>query len=133
MIVVDVNVLVYAQIEGDKTPLALKVKETDPQWVVPPLWQHEFLNVLATFTRHGVLDLPQASKIWQQARRRLQRAERKVELAAALTLATEQRISAYDAQYLALARSLGVLCVSEDRALQKKFPALAVSMAAFCS
>lgn len=132
MIVVDTNVITYALIEGDQTALALQVRQVDPQWVVPPLWRHEFLNVLATFTRHEILDLTQATRVWQNALRRLQRAERTMDMPVALRLAVEHKISAYDAQYLALARSLGVPCVTEDRQLLKKFPDLAVSMAAFC-
>jgi predicted nucleic acid-binding protein len=60
------------------------------------------------------------------------RAEMAERLAAALDLAVENDISACDAQYLALARNLGVVCVSEDRQLPRRFPGLAVSMAAFC-
>ena len=48
MIVVDTNVIAYVLIEGDKTALAQQVAKKDPDWKVPPLWRHEFLNVLAT-------------------------------------------------------------------------------------
>lgn len=132
MIVVDTNVLAYSLIEGDKTELALRVAERDPQWVVPQLWRHEFLNVLATCTQHGLLDLAEASRLWQQADRRLRPAERPVSMAAALRLATESRISAYDAQYVTLARQLRVTCVTEDRSLLRTFPGVAVSMLGFC-
>ena len=133
MIVVDTNVLAYALIQGDRTALALQVGERDPQWVVPLLWRYEFLNVLTTFARHGVLELAQATRVWERAQRLLLAAERPVSMPAALRLAVEHQVSAYDAQYLALARQLRVRCVTEDRSLLGKFPGVAVSMADFCT
>jgi predicted nucleic acid-binding protein len=49
----------------------------------------------------------------------------------ALALAAENRISAYDAQYIALARQLQTVCVTEDRRVLGQFPALTRSMQAF--
>ena len=89
-------------------------------------------NVLATCTQHGLLDLAEASRLWQQADRRLRPAERPVSMAAALRLATESRISAYDAQYVTLALQLRVTCVTEDHSLLRAFPGVAVSMLGFC-
>ena len=40
----------------------------------------------------------------------------------ALLLAAEHQISAYDAQYVALALAHKLPLISEDRALQRKFP-----------
>ena len=48
-------------------------------------------------------------------------------------LATENRISAYDAQYIALARQLQTVCVTEDQRLLKTFPALTRTMQAFAA
>lgn len=132
MIVVDTNVISYALISGDKTPLALQVEARDANWRVPALWRHEFLNVLATSTRLGVLDADQAEGIWQQAVMLLSPAEDAVDMRAALKLAIDLDISAYDAQYIYLAKSLGVPCVTEDRKLQRACPDVAISMAAFC-
>jgi len=89
--------------------------------------------VLTTFCRHGVLDLAQATRVWERAQRLLLPAERPVRMTATLRLAVEHQVSAYDAQYLALARELRVRCVTEDRSLLREFPTVAVSMADFCS
>ncbi len=51
MIVVDVNVVAYYFIEGDKTALAREVMQADPDWRLPSLWRHEYLNVVATYPR----------------------------------------------------------------------------------
>ena len=50
----------------------------------------------------------------------------------ALELAARHNVSAYDAQFMALAVTLGVRCVTQDRALLRAFPQIAVSMRAFC-
>jgi len=131
MIVVDTNIIAYRLIEGEKTDLACEVERKDGTWVAPPLWRHEFLNVLATSTKAGLLDMELACAIWRDAQGMLAEGERDAPWEAALRCAVDGRVSAYDAQYIALARSLGVRCVTEDSRLLKAFPAIAVSMRAF--
>jgi hypothetical protein len=40
-------------------------------------------------------------------------------------------MTAYDGQFIALAMDMGILCVTEDRELQGKFPGIAVSIERF--
>ncbi|MDA0336433.1 MAG: type II toxin-antitoxin system VapC family toxin [bacterium] len=133
MIVVDTNVIVYALIEGDRTALAQNVATKDPDWIVPPLWRHEFLNVLVTCVRGNVIEVQQAEDLLRTALGLLVRAEREVDGGAVLVLAVEHKISAYDAQYIALARRLETQCITEDRRLARTFPETAISMASFCA
>jgi len=127
MIVVDTNIIAYSLIEGDRTGQVLKARDRDPAWLVPGLWRHEFLNVLSTFTRRKLLTLSQAEDTWKNAVRMLHKKEHPVDHASALRLSVENSISAYDAHYIALAKSLGVRCMTEDRALLNKFPGLTIS------
>ena len=133
MIVVDTNVIAYVLIAGDKTALAQQVAKKDPDWKVPPLWRHEFLNVLATSTRAAVIDAQQAEALWHKGLDLLVRAEREADGIASLKLAIEHAISSYDAQYIALAQSLETQCVTADKRMLKTFPGTAVSMKAFCT
>ena len=80
------------------------------------LWAHEFLNILLSYVNHGGMDRDQAVSLWNRAN---------------LRLAIGYRIAAYDAQDLALARQLDVCCVTSDRELIRKAPALAKSMEEF--
>ena len=132
MIVVDTNVIAYVLIAGDKTALTQQVAKKDPDWKVPPLWRHEFLNVLATSTRAAVIDAQQAEALWHKGLDLLVRAEREADGIASLKLAIEHAISSYDAQYIALAQSLETQCVTADKRMLKTFPGTAVSMKAFC-
>ena len=122
MIVVDVNVVAYFFIEGEKTAVARELRRCDADWMLPPLWRHEFLNVLATFTRAGGASLEVVQTLYSQSIDILSGAERDVDMPAVLSLATRLRISAYDAQYAMLAQQLGVACVSEDQRLQRAWP-----------
>ena len=120
-------------IEGERTALALEVRAIDPVWRLPELWRHEYLNILATYGRSGRLSQAQMQQLWSQGNRLLASCVSPVDLSLALQIAVEKsRISAYDAQFLALARRLGVICVTEDQVLRRKFAGVAVSMVEFC-
>jgi predicted nucleic acid-binding protein len=132
VIVVDTNVVAYALIEGIHTELARGVRELDPDWRLPELWQHEYLNILATYARQGGLSVKAAQRLWREAVRALGPMTMPADLSAALDLAVEHGVSAYDAQFIVLAVSLGVPCITEDRLLLRAFPKVAISMRAFC-
>jgi len=55
VIVSDTNLVAYLLINGDHTATARAVYQRDPDWRLPPLWRAEFLNVLTTTVRKGVL------------------------------------------------------------------------------
>ena len=131
MIVVDTNVVAYFFIEGEKTPQAREVRRRDPHWCAPALWRHEYLNVLATFVREGGAALDDAHMLWRQSLDLLGPTEQNVDMEAALSLTTQHRISAYDAQYIALARQLQIMCVTEDRRLLSTFPTNTQTMLGF--
>jgi predicted nucleic acid-binding protein len=131
VIVVDVNVVAYFLVEGDRTAAARDLARRDPDWRLPSLWRHEFLNVLATFAREGGATVTEARILWRRAVDVFESREQGVDMESALVLAAENRISAYDAQYIALARQLQTVCITEDRRLLRIFPALTHTMQAF--
>jgi hypothetical protein len=47
VIVVDVNVVAYFLIDGDKIAAAGNLSRYDADWWLPVLWRHQYLNVLA--------------------------------------------------------------------------------------
>lgn len=128
MIVVDVNVVAYYVIEGEKTALARELMQREPDWRLPELWRHEYLNVLATYARQGGATLEQARVLWRRAVELFGPREHATDAEAALALAVRAPVSAYDGQYLALAQRLGTVLVTEDRRLLKAFPAIARTM-----
>jgi predicted nucleic acid-binding protein len=132
VIVVDTKVIAYLMIEGEKTEWAQQTFRQDSNWTVPSLWRHEFLNVLATFVRHAGTKIEEAVEIWRRGTVLFTPGEREVDTLYALRLASQHNISAYDAQYVALATELGVPYVTEDQRILETFPDLALSMQEFC-
>jgi predicted nucleic acid-binding protein len=94
------------------------VWERDSDWVLPPLWRSEFLNVLATAVRTGLVDEEQAFQGWQDAATIVGRREHEPGGEAVLRTAIRYRISAYDAHFVAVAEQLGVKLVTADRKLR---------------
>ena len=131
MIVVDVNIIAYFLIEGEKTASARDLLRREPDWRLPALWRHEYLNVLATFARNGGATAAETLSLWRRGVEWLGPLEQSVNMESALVLAIGNRISAYDAQYIALAQQLQTFCVTEDQRLLKAFPALTRTMQAF--
>jgi len=131
MIVIDANILIYSLIEGEQSALVHKLREQDSDWRTTALCLHEILNVLATYQRRGVLTLAQCRKLLDHAERFIEVAQSEVEMAAALAIAAKYSITGYDAQYVALAQSLNVPLLTEDRKLRGAVPGIAFSMQGF--
>ena len=122
MIVVDTNVIAYLWIPGPLNAAASALLSRDDGWVAPPLWRSELRNVLATLLRAGQLTLKNAVSVAISAEEQMKSGEVEVESAAVLELAASSGCSAYDCEFVALAKALGVGLVSADRRLVKAFP-----------
>ena len=131
MIVVDSNVLAARNLTSTHTPLAEQVELLDRLWIVPPLWRYEFQNILAKGVWVRQLTTEDALHVWRLVMARMADNEHEPPAEQVLELSGHYRITAYDANFIALAMDMGVLCVTEDRELHKKFPTIAVSMEAF--
>jgi len=131
MIVVDTNVLLNLFCESPLSRYAHLVRAKDGDWIVPPLWRYEFMNGLAKAMWKGFLAESIAIEIMSNAIECLAAKEIEPSQDAVLSLSGKFRITAYDATYVALARQLGVLLVTEDGELNDKFPEVAYFMARF--
>ena len=127
MIVADTNILVYAVVQLPQTPLAQQVAARDAEWVFPPLWRYEFTSAVATLVRANALAAAQAEDAIREADRLVAGREISVDQIAALRTATAFNLSAYDAQYVTLAQSLGVRCVTADGRVLRNAPSVAIS------
>jgi predicted nucleic acid-binding protein len=130
VIAVDVHLLWYTVHEGEFTELAGRVASMDARWVAPPLWRSEFRDTAAGYVRRGELDLHPAIEAVERASALLS-AEPLPDTAALLTLVESSRCSAYDLEYVAVARGLGVKLVTNDQQILSDFPGTAVSLESF--
>jgi predicted nucleic acid-binding protein len=95
------------------------------------LWRSEFRNVLIKLVRQRALALEAAAAIVEEAERCLTGHEYSVISHHVLNLAAQSGCSAYDCEFVALAKELRVPLVTTDRQILKAFPAVAVSPSAF--
>jgi predicted nucleic acid-binding protein len=131
MIIVDANIIAYLLLETEHTPLAEAVWARDPDWYVPVLWRSEVENILVNAVRHNHLTIEKARERMEMALHILDDREDLVSSDQVLILATQSGCTAYDCEYVALARQYGVSLVTFDKAIVKKFPETALFPADF--
>jgi predicted nucleic acid-binding protein len=127
MIVADTNLIASLFLSTAATPVAEAVLERDPEWTAPALWRYEFKNVLATRVRVLGLPVDHAAALFEGAGEVMLEPEIEVEPEAILRLAQAKKLSAYDAEFLGLARALGVRIVTLDGGILKAAPDIAIS------
>ena len=131
MIVVDTNVVAYCYVRVERSQVAQRVRLRDPAWHVPILWRSELRSALANYTRRGTMAVDDATEIMMAAEAALAGCEHFVASGAVLELAAHSGLSAYDCEFVALAQSLAVPLVTEDRAVLKACPDVAMTMEDF--
>ncbi len=131
MIVVDTNIISYLYLNGERSPQAEKALLKDPEWVAPLLWRSEFRNVLTLYVRKGILGLEVALRIMDEALLLMQGGEYEVASLPVLQLAARSTCSAYDCEYVAVARDLHLRLLTVDKEILRNFPDDTVSLDAF--
>ncbi len=125
MITVDANVIAYLFLQNEFTPLAIQVFEKDPDWYAPILWQSEFRNILINYYRKKLLTLDNIQKIADEAHNLMANHEQLISSDAVLELAAKSRCTAYDCEYVALAKEMALLLVTFDKDVIRDFPRIA--------
>jgi len=131
MIVVDTNIIGYLFITGEFSDEAESVFVKDPHWTAPLLWRSEFRSVLAQYMRNNTLTFDDAAEIMDSAAQLMESNEYDVVSNQVLELITNSSLSAYDCEFVALARDLGVKLVTTDKKILKDFPKYSISPAKF--
>ena len=129
-VVVDTNVIAYYWLPGVHTENAVALRRRTDDWFMPRLWRSEFRNVLARYLRARIIGLDQARALIRSAEAELADCERVVDSAAVMDLVAASSCSAYDCEFVALARQMGVPLVTEDAGLLRAFPDVAIGMTA---
>jgi predicted nucleic acid-binding protein len=126
MIVVDTNILIYYFVKSDHSETAVQVHKKDPVWVAPFLWRSEFRNTLLLYLRKELLTLPQIFRLVQTAEDKMRDHEFHVMADEVFRVANVSNCSAYDCEFVALAKELGVPLVTADKQILRDFPETAV-------
>ncbi|MGY0197073.1 type II toxin-antitoxin system VapC family toxin [Leptothrix sp. BB-4] len=128
MIVVDTNVLAYLYLPGEHTAAAESLLQRDPDWCAPVLWRSEFRNILAGYVRRATLSFGQALSLQAEAESLMAGCEHEVGSRAVLELVRDSDCSAYDCEFIALAKSLDTRLFTLDKKLLRAFPDRAVAL-----
>ena len=109
MIVVDTNVMTHLLMGGEGSTEAALLFEQDPEWTAPVILMSELRNVLLGFVRHGALVSDQAKAMSDDAGAILgDRIATVCRATQVFDVALECGLTAYDSEFVALARTLGV-------------------------
>jgi len=132
MIVVDTNVIGYLFLSSEQSLSAERALKKDSEWAAPIIWRSELRNVLAVYMRKNIIKLEHAQSIMNGALELLRGREYEVSSYEVLRLASESKCSAYDCEFVAIAKDLKVSLLTFDKQLLRKFPAVAISLSTFC-
>jgi predicted nucleic acid-binding protein len=128
VIVVDSNILAYLYLPGEFTEAAEALLLREPEWAAPPLWRSEFRNILTGYVRRGMLTLEQACNLQAEAEALLDGFEFEVNSREVLQLTQNSDCSAYDCEFVALAKQLDTQLLTMDKKVLKAFPQRAVAL-----
>lgn len=131
MIVVDTNIIASLLLPSPAVPTAEALMRKDSGWMAPGIWRYEFKNVLAMQIRVMGMQLEKAVSLFENAEELVIKPETEPNPSAVLLLAREKKLSAYDAEFVALAQALKVKLVTADRGILKASPDVAVSPEVF--
>lgn len=127
MIVVDANIIAQMTFPGRFSAAANALHEEDPQWVAPTLWKTDFLNILAVYWRKGMIDHSQTVIALDVAERLIGSREHAVDGKAIMELLIDSTCSAYDGEFIVLAKKLGTKVITYNKRLIEEFPDLAMT------
>ena len=128
MIVVDTNVVAHLYLPGEQTAAAERLLVREPQWAAPLLWRSELRNILSLYLRQKLIAFDRAFAIEREAEA-LMTDNEYVDSYSILELARDSGCTAYDCEFVALARRLETKLVTGDTKLRKAFPDLTVPLA----
>jgi len=126
VIVVDTNVMVQLVAGGDQHDTAATLLLRDPVWSAPPILMSELRNVLVGLVRRGEITEGQATAMTHDASAILGDRVAAVSGRQTIAAALECGLTAYDAEFVVLARSLRVPLATLDRAILSGAPDVAV-------
>jgi predicted nucleic acid-binding protein len=131
VIIVDTNVITYLAMTSRYTEMAEQLLLQEPEWIVPSLWRNEFRNVLALYMRKSLISFEEALGIQAEMESFMQNGEYDVGSLDVLTLINQSTCSAYDCEFVALARSFNTKLVTMDRKVVKSFSGTAILLTDF--
>ena len=131
MIVVDTNIISYFYLNSDYALIAEQTFKKDPVWAAPLLWKSEFRSVLTFYLRKKIISLAEAIEIFEGAEELLKENEYEINSMQVLSLSYSSGCSAYDCEFVNLAKDLNIPLITQDKKVLHNFPETATTMDGF--
>ena len=128
MIVADTNLLAYFLIDGKETSLAERLFALDSEWIAPLLWKSEFRNLLSLYVRKNLMMLEKSFQYMKDAEYLMRNKAYEVESNQELRLAQSSRCSAYDCEFVTLAKKFEIPLITLDKKILESFPETATNL-----
>jgi len=128
MIVVDTNIIAYLYLPNEFTKKVEGLLIKEPVWSAPLLWRSELRNVLTLYLRKEVITFRQAVQIQTEAESLMDGNEFEMNSIDILQMVKNSSCSAYDCEFVALAKELGTSLVTADQKIIMEFPDIAMSL-----
>lgn len=128
MIVVDTNVMVSLVVGGPGGAEAARLYGRDNEWAAPPILISELRNVLIGSVRRGAMPRHEAVSMVDHASLVLGDRVFDVSHSDVLDVALNCGLTAYDAEFVVVARRLGVSLATADRAILRNAPDVAAPL-----
>lgn len=131
MIVVDTNTIAYLYINSEKSAQAEQLLMLEQKWIAPGLWKSELRSVLTRYLRQHILTFDEVLIIIQQAENLMFENEYEISSVHILQLVNSSICSAYDCEFVALAKLLNIPLITADKKIIKAFPDIAKTIDEF--
>jgi len=128
MIVVDTNVMVALVVGGPGGAEAARLYHRDNDWAAPPILISELRNVLIGFVRRGAMPRHEAVSMVDHASLVLGDRVFGASHSDVLEVALNCGLTAYDAEFVVVARRLGVSLATADREILRNAPDVAAPL-----
>ncbi len=125
MIIVDTNIVAYLYLSCEFTSYSERLLLEFSDWAAPFLWRSEFRNILAGYIRRRQITCKQALQIQREAEMLLAGFEFEVNSKEVLNLVNESNCSAYDCEFVALAKEQNTFLFTMDKKIIQSFPDIA--------
>ena len=133
MIVVDTNVMVMLVVGGPGGAEAARLYVQDKDWAAPPILKSELRNVLIGSVRRGAMPRHEAVSMMDHASLVLDDRVVDASHSDVIEVALNCGLTAYDAEFVVVARLLGVSLATADRAILRSAPDVAAPLSAFAN
>jgi len=128
MIVVDTNIIAYLYLQNQYTSLAENLLLKDSDWNVPLLWRSELRSVLSKYLRNNILNFDEVFSIQKDAENLLLGKEYEIDSYSVLKLVQNTDCSAYDCEFIVLAKTLNTKLITMDKKVLANFKDISISL-----